>query len=438
MRVSVLGGSEAGATSILVEDNRGRAILVDFGLKVFEDDEIVPKKFPVELKNLVNRIEAVFITHAHLDHVGALPYLLKWGYSGPIYSTEPTRPLVKRVLLNSVKVLGENSAYSVKDVLETRKGMKALKFFEEINVGDFTVSFYSSEHIIGSAMVLIRGEKTILITSDFKWEKSMLHYGVQSKIAGSLLYEEFERCDLMIMESSYGNREVVNFKDLLKILSNKINKTVKRKGKVLIVTGAINKPGEIALMIDKCKKEGLIPWNLEVYIDGLAAKLYDTLITFRKFTRVKNARVLSKAVKKVDSITREKLVEENEPCVIISSGEYLSGITSLFYFKKIAPSEKNAVIFATTNIPEGTLAYNVVRGERLLEMGGSKVEVKAEVSILPLSLHSDKRGLLQFARLVKPKRILLIHGSRESKEALAKHLHAYNPIISSENMRLKL
>lgn len=433
----MLGGSETGGTSILVEDSKGRAILVDFGLKVFEEDEVIPKRSPIELKNLINKIEAVFVTHAHLDHVGALPYLLKWGYSGLIYSTEPTRPLVKRVLLNSVKVLGKNSAYSVKDVLETRKRMKAVKFFEEISVGDFSVSFYSSEHIIGSAMVLIRGEKSVLITSDFKWEKSMLHYGVQSKIAGSLLYEEFENCDLMIMESSYGNKEVMSFKNLLKMLSCKINKAVKNKGKVLIITGAINKPGEIALMIEKGKKEGLIPCNIEVYIDGLAARLYDTLITFRHFTRVKNARILSKAVKKVDSVTREELVEDGEPSVIISSGEYLSGITSLFYFKKIAPCEKNTVIFATTNIPEGTLAHNVVHGERVIEIDGKKIEIKAEVSILPLSLHSDKKGLVQFARLIKPKKILLVHGSKESKEALAEYLKAHNPIISSENMRLK-
>ncbi|HDI74367.1 MAG TPA: MBL fold metallo-hydrolase, partial [Thermoprotei archaeon] len=391
-----------------------------------------------DLRNIVSKIKGVFITHAHLDHTGALPLLCKWGYDGFIYSTEPTRPLTKRLLLNSVKVSRNKPFFTVRDILVARERMRAVRFFEEVDLSGIKVIFYSSEHIIGSAMVFIKGEKRVLITSDFKWEKTMLHHGVQSKIAGSLIYEELERCDLMIMESSYGNKRLQGLKELTLKLSKEISSTVDKGGTVLIVTGAINKPAEVALMIKRGVEKNIIPKHIKVYIDGLAAKFYDMLITFRRFTRVKNSRVLSRAVKKVSLEEREELISNNEPKVIISSGEYLGGTTSLYYFKKLAQDPKNTIIFASSNIPEGTLAHTIVYGKQhRVFIEGDSVRINARVVTIPISLHSDYRGLVQFVKLIKPKKLVLIHGSKESKEFLARYLKNYDPVIASE-VRLKI
>ncbi|MEM3097027.1 MAG: MBL fold metallo-hydrolase, partial [Nitrososphaerota archaeon] len=250
VRITMLGGGQqVGRSCILVQTNES-SVLLDCGLSAGANNPL--DMFPRfdTIPELIESLDAVIVSHAHLDHIGLIPYLFKYGYRGPIYCVEPSIPLMALEQFDYISVAGKEGAFSYYTGNEVKLALQyatALRYGVVTNVTpDIRVTFYNAGHILGSGMIHIHvgeGLHNIVYTGDFKFERSMtLDSGVH----------RFPRVETLITESTYGATPVpYTLDESENILAEKITSTINRGGKVLIPVPAIGRAQEIMLVLNK-------------------------------------------------------------------------------------------------------------------------------------------------------------------------------------------
>ncbi len=429
-RVTILGaGNQVGRSAVYLQTTESR-ILFDCGISPavpFGDPDEFPLLDSPDFK--VEDIDAVVLSHAHMDHCGLLPYLYKVGYKGPVYCTEPSRDLMALSQVDYIKIRDYNSnvapIYKVEDIKEMLKHVITLNYEEVTDITpDVRLTFYNAGHILGSAFCHVNignGMHNFLYTGDFNYnfKQRLLNHAVV----------EFPRLETMMMETTsagpkdYAMSKLDAEEELLKII---IEAYVK-KGKVLIPVFGIGRSQEMLLVIEAMIKEGRLPEDLKVYIDGMVWEVTAIHTAYPDFLRRDlRGRILKKDnpftipnfVQVGSRQEREKIFESGEPAVVLATSGMLNGGTSVEYFKNFAPQENNSIVFVGYQA-EGTLGRKVKDGEKdiLLSNTGSsddKVEVKMQVHEMKgaFSGHSDlpnnKRFLSNLS--IKPKKIILNHG----------------------------
>jgi KH/beta-lactamase-domain protein len=437
IRISALGGfQEVGRSAILVQ-TRESQVLLDCGINPGSRNplEAFPRLDAPEFD--MDTLDAVVITHSHLDHCGFVPFLFKYGYDGPVYCSAPTSTLMTLLQLDYLDVMrkqGVIAPYDQKDVRETVLHTLPLRYGAVTDIApDVRLTLHNAGHILGSSMIHLHigeGVHNIVYTGDYKYGRTMLLEPAVTR---------FPRVETIITESTYGAiGDVMPSRiEAEENFSSVVNETLGRGGKVLIPVPAVGRAQEIMLIIDGYMKRGLIE-EAPVFVEGMISEATAIHTAHPEYLakEVRNS-ILHKGVNpfKSDYFTivehpsaREEIVDGKQSIVIATSG-MLEGGPVIDYFKRLAPDKRNKMIFVSYQI-EGTLGSRVQKGlsEAPMINNEGKIEIakiNMEVSSIEgFSGHSDRRQILSYLRRVtpKPERIIVCHGERGKCLSVAKTL----------------
>ncbi|MEM2206669.1 MAG: beta-CASP ribonuclease aCPSF1 [Sulfolobales archaeon] len=429
VRMTALGGfMEVGRSAILIETSESK-VLLDFGFNPNAPDvkSSMPRIDVLGIKP--EEIDAVVVTHAHLDHCGLVPFLFKYGYRGPVYATEATRDLMVLLqldLLDISKREGRPLPFDQKHVHKALLHTIPLRFNEVTDIApDIRLTLYDAGHILGSSIAHLHignGLHNIVYTSDFKYGRTRLLNKAN---------EEFPRVDTLIMEATYGGSEQPSREEAESKFLEIIKKTIERRGKVLIPTLSVGRAQEVMVIIANAMEQGLIP-KIPVYIEGMINEVtaihtaYPELLSKELREKIySGVNPFTYEVFKVlyDRSARHEIVECEESCIIMATSGMLTGGPAVEYFRLMASDPKNSLIFVNYQV-EGTLGRKVKDGMREVHMVVDDklqvVKVNMEVySIDGFSGHSDHKQLIKYVKSLislglKPKRLVVNHGEPEN------------------------
>lgn len=435
IRISYLGGArQVGRSSLLLQTPESR-ILLDCGIDVSSADDPYPFLEAPELS--IKELDAIIVSHAHVDHTGLIPYLFKFGYRGPVYCTAPTRDIMALLQLDTIKIArgeGKDPIYDTDDVKEMVKHTITLNYEEVTDVTpDVRITLYNAGHTLGSAMVHIHvgnGLHNLLYTGDIKFAKTKLL---------SPAATQFPRLETMLIESTYGGRD--NVTETVKVQDNMLQEiikaTTKRGGKVLLPTLGSGRGQEALILVEELIRKGDIP-EIPIYIDGM---VWDITAIFTAYPEFLNSTIrqqifhkdknpfLNKNIKRVGSQKeRKQIMEEEGSCIILATSGMLSGGPSVEYLKGLAEDKRHTLVFNCYQ-GEGTLGRRIQRGEKeiIFREGGKEevLHIKMEVTKIEISGHADRRELMNFVTRLnpRPRRILVNHGESGRCLDFASSLH---------------
>jgi len=427
VRITALGGfQEVGRSAILIQTPES-TVLLDAGIKPSGNRH---DEFPYfDLPEFdVDKLDAVVITHAHLDHCGALPYLFKYGYRGPVYTTEPTMYLMKMLQEDYLKITersGKPLPYTSREIAEALLHTYPLSYGEVTDITpDIRLTLYPAGHILGSAMAHIhigQGLVNIVYTSDFKFERTRLL---------DFANYRFPRVEVLVMESTYGGVEdrLPPRYDTEQYFINIVKKTLERKGTVLIPVMAVGRAQEILLVLNEAIETGKIP-EVPIFIEGMideataihtAYPEHLSQVLRDKIYRGENP-FTSPYIKIVKDPSQRKDIISLGSSIILATSGMLTGGPVLDYLQLLASDEKNSLIFVSYQI-EGTLGRKILNGLREIPFidayGRITVkELKMEVyRVEGFSGHSDRGQLIRFLARITPKPNLVILGHGEKSK----------------------
>lgn len=426
--ITVLGGAqEVGRSSFLVK-TRESSVLLDCGINPGSQRpfEAFPRFDSPEFQ--IDSLDAVVISHAHLDHCGLVPFLYKYGYDGPIYCSAPTSNLMTMLQMDYLDVAGKQGVtplYDQKDVRECVLHTIPLRFGVVTDIApDIRLTLHNSGHILGAAMVHLHigeGLHNIVYTGDYKFARTMLLEAATT---------EFPRIETVITESTYGGSDdvmptrVEAEEGIVKV----INQTLERRGKVLIPVPAVGRAQEIMLIIDGYMKRGMLK-EAPVFIEGMISEATAIHTAYPEYLgREVRHSILHEEINPFQSdyftivehpSVRQSIIE-GEPCVVLATSGMLEGGPVIEYFKNWADDEKNTIIFVSYQI-EGTMGKRVQKGVNEVTMMDNEgkmvaLQVKLQVeSIEGFSGHSDRRQLVNYLIHLtpKPERIFVCHGEKQ-------------------------
>ncbi len=427
VRLTVLGGAQEVGRSAFLVKTRESSVLLDCGVNPGSQRpfETFPRFDSPEFQ--MDSLDAVVISHAHLDHCGLVPFLYKYGYDGPVYCSAPTSNLMTLLQLDYLDVANKQGItpyYDQKDVRECVLHTIPLRFGVVTDIApDIRLTLHNSGHILGSAMVHLHigeGLHNIVYTGDYKFSRTMLLEAAAT---------EFPRVETVITESTYGGADDImpSRVEAEEHLTHIINATLERKGKVLIPVPAVGRAQEIMLIIDGYMKRGLMK-EAPVFIEGMISEATAIHTAYPEYLgREVRHSILHEEVNPFQSdyftivehpSVRQGIID-GEPCIVLATSGMLEGGPVIEYFKNWADDDKNTIIFVSYQI-EGTMGKRVQKGVSEVTMMDNEgkmavVQVKLQVeSIEGFSGHSDRRQLVSYLTHLKPmpERIFVCHGEK--------------------------
>ena len=388
-------------------------------------------------------LDAVVISHAHIDHQGFLPTLFKYGYKGPVYCTEPTLPLMTLLQNDSVKIAKSNGTYipyETRDVNEVIKRTITLPYGKPTDISpDITITLNNAGHIMGSATVHlnISGAHNILYSGDYKFARTQL---LDSAVA------MYPRVETLITESTYGNSTDImpDQQFVYRTFAESINKTLTEGGKVLIPVPAVGRAQEIMLVMAKEMHDGRLIES-PIYIEGMISEASAIHMSYAHYLGSEVRKSVSQGVNPflseyftvISGGKREDVLNDENPAIVMATSGMLEGGPSVEYFKELAPNPMNKIMFVSYQI-NGTLGRRVLDGTMSQV---SMMDKSGKVKVVPVrcqtqkidgfSGHSDFNQILGFVAKVKPKRVLVNHGERTKSENTASAIYSRLKIRSS-------
>ena len=454
VRLVFLGGArQVGRSCILLQTPHSK-VLVDCGIDVSSQDENRFPHFDIPEFDLT-QLDAVVISHAHLDHVGLLPYLYKMGFTGPVYMTPPTRDIAALLALDFIGVAYKQASkpiFSSTDIKEMVKHSIVLNFNEVTDITkDVRLTFYNSGHVLGSAMChfnIGNGAHNLLYCADYKYARTRLLDPAVTV---------FPRVETAITESTYGAKTDIlpPRKETEAIFLNMVKETLEKKGKVLIPELGLGHAQETILRVEEAMRLGDLP-KVPMYIDGMIWDInaihtaYPDFLSSNIRSQIfqdKNP-FTSEIFSRVGSPQERKNVIEGGPCIVIATSGMLMGGASVEYFKAFAESKNNLIIFSCYQGP-GSPGRKLQDGERVVvvedETGKRTLEVNMRVEFLTgLSPHAGRSEIISFFNNIrpKPKRIIVMHGEVSKSLDLASALYKLNRVETNvprtlETLRLR-
>ncbi|MBD3312005.1 beta-CASP ribonuclease aCPSF1 [archaeon] len=425
VRLSCLGGArEVGRSCFLLQTPESK-VMLDCGVNVASEDDAFPYLNAPEVD--IKALDAVIISHSHLDHCGLVPLLFKYGYKGPVYSSEPTRDISTLLQLDYVDIAqreGKKQIYDSRDIKELVKHSVCFDLGEVNDVThDVRLSLFNAGHVLGSSLIHLNigdGYHNLLYTGDFKFTNTKMLPKAISR---------FQRVETLMLESTYGSSSEGNYPPLIKSeteLINKIKDTVNHDGKILIPVLGVGRAQEIMLIVEEAIRQKRIP-DIPVHVDGMVWDVTAVYTTYPEFMNDKVKNLIfnqkhnpftSKLFHRVGSAKeREEIIQGPGPCIILATSGMLTGGSSVEYFRHLAENPDNRLILVSFQ-GAGSLGRRVQAGERTIRMqgrrgGSSVVKVRFPVdTISGFSGHSSWRELVGFAKNLrpKPKKVITIHG----------------------------
>jgi metallo-beta-lactamase family protein len=428
MQITFLGGIGTVTGSKAVLERGGRRLLVDCGL--FQGLKQLRLRNWDALPLQAEQIDAVVLTHAHLDHSGFLPRLIKLGFKGRVHATEATRDLCGLLLPDSGHLLEEEAQYANRHGFSRHK--PALPLYDEADarraLGHFTVQalhtafeplpgvqvrFSSAGHLLGAASLHIEWQgRSILFSGDIGRSDDLLMRPPEPPPAA----------DTVVIESTYGDR-LHTADDPLDGLAQAINRTAARGGIVIVPAFAVGRAQTLLYAIHQLKQARRIP-DLPVFLNSPmaadATRLYQHHAALHRISAAQYAAAFGSAAIVTDVEASKRLNGLRWPSLIISASGMATGGRVLHHLKAYAPDPRNTVLF-TGFQAAGTRGAALLGGARAIKIFGQYVPVRAEVVHLDsLSAHADREGLLAWlgAMPKPPQRVFVTHGEPVAADAL--------------------
>lgn len=430
MNLHFLGGAmEIGGSCIYIRI-AGKGILMDSGIRQSNSKDPLPDFRTIQEEG---GLDAIIVSHAHMDHIGTLPIISKAFPSAPVYMTAMTADLTRVLLYDSLKIMkyreDEIPHYSETDVLAMLGRIHPLGYQTPFPVFDqFTLTFYPAGHIAGAACIyLTTAEGSLFYSGDFS------NFS-QRTIEGARIPKL--RPDAAIVETTYGNRLHANRQVEEKRLVELVRECIRQEKKILIPAFALGRSQEVLLILRAAIQNQEIP-PVPVYVDGMVRDI--NIMYTRNPTYLKNAlgkRVLkgnepfyTKEIQPVKATQkREELLKTKGPVIFLSSSGMLTGGPSAQYAKELAVMENACIIITGYQDEEspGRQLLNLLENpeERSLFINGSTVPVKCQIEQVGLSAHGDKSEIMALLERLSARRIFLVHGNREVIDELGSELAA--------------
>ncbi|MEM3572619.1 MAG: MBL fold metallo-hydrolase [Nitrososphaeria archaeon] len=401
MQISFLGScQEVGRSAFLLETDSKKRILLDYGVKL--NSEIT---LPLPIHGF---IDCAIISHAHLDHSGALPLLYSYT-EFPTFMTPPSLPLIDLLVKDSIKVSelkGLEPIFTPSHVKRMKRNVILLPYSKGKEHADTYIELNDAGHILGAASVYLENKYGILYTGDIKFEKTRLH---------NAAFSDFDDVDILITESTYGGREHPPRETSEKEFFDACTEVCENGGAVLVPSFAVGRAQEIACILTKKN------FKYPIYIDGMAKQASEIFLEFPNYVRDYNE--LYYTMKKVNWVEsnsmRRKIIKE--PGVVISTAGSLQGGPAIEYALHLKKNMKNA-IFLVGFQPEETPGRKLLETKHLIvdeyDLDFSEILIK----IFDFSAHASHSELVRLAEKTNPQVVFIIHGEEESQKMLAKDI----------------
>lgn len=436
IRITALGGGRQVGRSCFLLQTPVSKVLIDCGVDVSSNGR---DQFPyLDAPELdLSTIDAVILSHAHLDHSGLIPYLYKMGYKGPVYMTAPTRDIAALLALDFIGVAYKQAAaplFKSSDIRNVVKHSIALNYGEVTDITpDIRITLYNAGHTLGSAMIhfnIGNGLHNYVYSGDIK-------FGRSRTLEPAASY--FPRLETLQIESTYGGKNCnhpprkVSEKELIDF----VNSVVTNGGKVLLPELGTGHAQEKMLMIEDAIKNGKIP-RVPVYIDGMIWDInaihtaYPDFLSNSIRASIFSDRnpFLSDIFQRVGSPSERRNVIEGGPCIIIATSGMLIGGASVEYLRNFADNPKNGLCLSCYQSP-GSLGRQMQEGtisEAKFVVDGKEETVPIKIKFLNIdgfSGHSSRNELMAFVGNVnpKPRKVIINHGEQSRSLDLASSLH---------------
>ncbi len=451
MKIQYLGGASEVGRSCIAIHIKNDTTLLDCGIKV--KGTTIDEKYPY-IENIINKnnIRRRIITHAHMDHCGALPYFLNHYPKTKVYMTEPTKNIMNVMLEDNMRLTNDRESeiptYTEEDIIRISRNttITPSSFISDIHfLYRRNATIMRVGHIIGAIAVLYKtNEGNVLYTGDYTAQQSRL---IDSeKFSNYLKYKKIP-IDIMISEGTYGKSEQKNKETEIIRLIEDITKTLEQKGKVLIPAFAVGRSQEIIMLLKET-----ITTKIPIYVDGLIRTincLYGYNYRYLKRKYQKEARY-SQNIFIADNVIdinsdkeRQELITNNESCIIVSSSGMLSGGPSVYYAKQLLV-DKNSLIAIVGYQDEdspGNALLEATTNSDSITFDNEKYKINCKVEKYSFSGHADKNDIINTIKKVNPKQIHLVHGDHQAlkniKNLLAKE-NITNVIIPEINKTYEL
>ncbi len=454
IRITSLGGARQVGRSCFLLQTPISKVLIDCGINVSANGR---EQFPyLDAPELdLSTLDAVILSHAHLDHSGLVPYLYKMGYRGPTYMTAPTRDISALMALDFIGVAYKQAVtplFRSSDVRDMVKHSIVLGYGEVTDItADIRITLYNAGHTLGSSMVhfnIGNGLHNYLYTSDIKFGKTRL-------LDPANTY--FPRLETLQIESTYGGKDD-NYsarKESEETMINFVNEVLSAGGKILFPELGTGHAQEKMMVLDSAMKEGKIQ-NVPIYIDGMIWDINGIHTAYPDYLSNSiranifsdNNPFLSETFKRVGSGVERKNVIEGGPCIVLATSGMLVGGASVEYFKEFADDFRNGLCLSCYQ-PPGGLGRQIKDGVRHVVFQFNDHEEIIDIKMKFLSIdgfsgHASRNELMAFVGNLqpKPKKILINHGEQSKCLDFASSIHRGQKIETSvpknlETVRLR-
>jgi metallo-beta-lactamase family protein len=393
----------------------GKKILIDCGL--FQGEREQDKK-NLTLAFRPQEVDAVLLTHAHMDHCGMIPYLVKMGFKGPIYCTKPTKELAMPLWEDSINIFKHrgDSLYNLGDAKRANRMMKVVRYGEKIDMGDVHSIFHPNAHILGSASVQVMGQgKTILFSGDLGRADAFIHPPLKTRA----------QADVVVMETTYGNKLHQEWQQ--EKLIQLIQKCQSQSSTLLIAAFAIDRTQIILHLLNQLF-ENRPELSIPVWLSGrLALKANQIYLQHRKELSIasKDFKKSIKLAKDLQWAKQKKNFYHKHAGakIILAASGMLAGGTIHYHLKNLIHDPKSTLLL-TGYQAQGTPGKRLLAGEKVFpfEDKESSVEIAVE-QLHGLSSHPDQKQLDDWLALnSRPHKLLLCHGDPEASEQYQAHI----------------
>ena len=441
MNIKFLGAAGEVTGSAYLIECAGQKILVECGM--FQGKNEKSNSIPFAIPP--STIDAILLTHAHMDHSGRIPLLVKNGFNGRIWATTPTRELIPILWNDSARLMREDAGwetrknarkglgavtplYDENDVENAVNKLRSINYDENIDVlPGISVRYRDAGHIIGSAMLEItlnEGDKTVKLA--FSGDIGPMKAVMERHPAN------LSSADYVIMESTYGDRLHKTQEETRQEFRDVISKAIASGGKVFIPSFAVDRTQRILYEICLMQDDNLIPQNIPIYLDSpmgaKATSIYKSHMDLLS-TEIQNYISNDKdpfspaGLEVVASIDESRKINDIKCAIVIAGSGMCNGGRIVHHLKHGLFNKNNHVIFVGYQA-HGTLGRRIVDGQKILRVAGEEVRVQAEIhTINGFSAHGDQDDLIEWAQNFKTNPTYIItHGEPESSIALAKKL----------------
>lgn len=441
IEIKFLGGASSIGASCTLIRAAGATFVVDGGMR-YSGSNPLP-----DLSLLADtRVDAVLMTHAHTDHSGGLPVLVEACPAAPVFATPPTIDLIGILLRDSLRLMNspdresEVPLYTEQQVDHLLHSLAPVKYHQPIQVGEIEIRWLPASHILGAAMILMKTPSgTVLFTGD---------YSVTAQQTVPALARPDFQADLVISESTYGERLHEDRSAAEERLLGQIGEVISRGGRVLIPAFAVGRAQEVLLILKRAFRNGSLP-ETPVFVDGMVRAVCDVYRNHEPFVSRSLAHEIRRAphafyTDSIQAVMRPEdraRVLNTTPCIIVASSGMLAGGPSAGYCRELARNARDAILFTGYQDEEspGRALLDLARAEgpRELRIGQATVPVACTFGTYGLSAHADRMQMVSFIEAACPQTVVLVHGDETAKQSLGRSLQCRDVVFARDGMTLE-